>query len=178
MFNQIRTMLGDNGNLEGSSVEIDETYIDGRRRGKRGCGAEGESIIVGAAERRGRILAQKVPDVKARTLVPFVERTVVPKSMVYPDDLPSYDAFRRMGYTHKRVPHALKVYVIGDIHTNSMEDFWSLVKRGISGVYHAVSDKYVQNYVNEYSFRYNRRKNGGAMFEAFPPRIVASGQDG
>lgn len=178
MFNQIRSMLGDNGDLEGSSVEVDETYIGGRRRGKRGRGAEGKSIVVGAAERKGRVLTQKVPDVKARTLVSLIERTVAPKSVVYTDDLPSYDTLGRRGYTHKRVPHALKVYVIGDIHTNSIEGFWSLVKRGINGVYHAVGDKYLQSYINEYSFRYNRRKNGGAMFEAFLSRMVASGQDG
>ena len=106
MFNQIRTILGDNDNLEGSSVDVDETYIDGRRRGKRGR----------AAERKGRVLAQKVPDVKAKTLVPFVEMTVAPKSVVYTDALPSYDILDHKGYTHKRVPHALKVYVIGDIH--------------------------------------------------------------
>lgn len=178
MFNQIRTMLGDNGDLEGSSVEVDETYIGGKRRGKRGRGAEGKSIVIGAVERKGRVLAQKVPDVKARTLVPFVERTVTPNSVVYTDDLPSYDTLAHKGYIHRRVPHALKVYVIGDIHTNSIEGFWSLVKRGINGVYHSVSDKYLQDYVNEYSFRYNRRENSGAMFGAFLSRMVGAGQDG
>jgi len=178
VFNQVRSMLGDNGDLEGSSVEIDETYIGGKRHGKRGRGAEGKAIVVGAAERKGRVLTEKVPDVKARTLVPFVEKSVVPNSVVYTDDLPSYDSLGRRGFDHKRIPHSAKVYVIGDIHTNTIEGFWSLVKRGINGVYHAVSDKYLQDYINEYSFRYNRRENGGAMFEAFLCRMVASGQDG
>ena len=92
--------------------------------------------------------------------------------MVYTDDLPSYDSLGRRGFNHKRIPHSAKVYVIGDIHTNTVEGFWSLVKRGIGGVYHAVGEKYLQDYVSEYSFRYNRRENS----EAFVGRLVTSGQ--
>ncbi len=177
MFKQIRLMLGDNGDLEGSSVEVDETYIGGKRRGKRGRGAEGKSIVIGAVERKGRVRAEKVPDVKARTLVPFIEKNIALNSVIYTDDLPSYNKLGQKGYDHKSVPHSQKIYVIGDIHTNSIEGFWSLVKRGINGVYHSVGSDYLQSYVNEYSFRYNRRNSSETMFGAFLGRLVASGQD-
>ena len=127
-------------------------------------------------ERRGIVRAEKVLDVKATTLVPFIERTIAPNSVVYTDDLPSYNRLGQMGYDHKSVPHSQKIYVIGDIHTNSIEGFWSLVKRGINGVYHSVGSDYLQSYVNEYSFRYNRRNSSETMFEAFLGRVVASGQ--
>ncbi len=66
-----------------------------------------------------------------------------------------------MGYEHKRIHHSSRVYVVGDIHTNSVEGFWSLIKRGIGGVYHSVSQKYLQSYLDEYSYRYNRRGTYG-----------------
>lgn len=78
-----------------------------------------------------------------------------------------------MGYRHGRVNHAAHVYVSGDAHTNTIEGFWSLTKNGIRGVYHNISHKYLQMYLNEYAFRLNRRKSLGKrnMFEAFVSRI-------
>ncbi len=67
-----------------------------------------------------------------------------------------------------------KVYVMGDIHTNTVDGFWSLVKRGISGVNHAVSEKYLPNYLNEYVFRYNRREDESPMFESFLSQLLVS----
>ena len=99
---------------------------------------------------------------------------MLPRSIIYADELPSYNKLSKEGYDHRRVHHAAKIYVSGDAHTNSVEGFWSLIKRGINGAYHAVSDKYLQDYLNEYSFRYNRRNNGAAMFGAFLARLVAS----
>jgi len=75
-----------------------------------------------------------------------------------------YDKLHKQGYHHKRVHHASKVWVMGDAHTNTIEGFWSVLKRGINGVYHAVSQKYLQSYINEYSFRYNHRKDEQPMF--------------
>ena len=71
-----------------------------------------------------------------------------------------------LGYEHRRIHHASKVYVVGDIHTNTVEGFWSLLKRGIGGVYHAVSQKYWQTYLDEYSYRYNRRDHGNLIFKS------------
>jgi transposase-like protein len=174
IFKQIRSMLSDNIVLEGSSVEADETYIGGRRRGKRGRGAEGKTIVFGLAQRKGKVIAKVVPNVQANTLLPVIKEKVLESSIVYTDELPSYDRLPKLGYQHKRIHHASKVYVMGDIHTNTVDGFWSLVKRGISGVNHAVSAKYLQNYLNEYAFRYNRREQEEPMFEAFLSQLVVS----
>lgn len=170
MFKQIRTLLEEGGSLYGE-VEVDESYYGGRRRGKRGRGAAGKTIVAGAVERGGRVIAQVVPDVKKVTLTPFVQTRIMPSSTVYTDELPSYNSLGMQGYVHKRVHHAAHIYVDGDASTNTIEGFWSLTKRGIGGVFHAVSAKYLQTYLNEYSFRYNHRKDGQAMFETVLARI-------
>ena len=73
---------------------------------------------------------------------------------------------------HRRINHSSKVYVMGDVHTNTIEGFWSLVKRGIGGVYHSVSQKYLQTYLDEYSFRYNRRDQGNLIFTSLLKRVA------
>ena len=75
------------------------------------------------------------------------------------------------GYAHKRIRHSQKVYVSGDIHTNTIEGFWSTVKRGIGGVYHNVIAKYLQTYLDEYCFRYHRRDRGNLLFRAILERV-------
>ncbi len=85
-------------------------------------------------------------------------------AILYTDTFPSYDHMTRIGYKHLRIEHQAKEYVRGNIHTNNIEGFWSLLKRGITGVYHAVSEKYLQHYINEYVFRYNHRKDDKPMF--------------
>ncbi len=92
-------------------------------------------------------------------MLPIVAEKVLPSSIIFTDDYPIYEAsaVKRMGYEHQRINHSARVYVMGDIHTNTIEGFWSLLKRGIGGVYHSVSAKYLQTYCDEYSYRYNRR---------------------
>jgi transposase-like protein len=172
MFKQIRSMLNEDVmNLLGE-VEVDESYYGGRRRGKRGRGAAGKTIIMGVVERQGKVATQVVSNVQANTLLPIVKEKVLPDSLVYTDELPSYNQLSQMGYDHKRVHHGAKVYVMGNAHTNTIESFWSLTKRGIDGVHHAVSGKYLQDYINAYSFRWNYRDDGTPMFVQFLHRIV------
>ncbi len=171
MFHQIRSLLGEDIKALEGEVEVDETYIGGKKKGKRGRGAEGKSKVVGAVQRNGKVVTQVVPDVKRRTLAPFMAEKVSPDATLYTDEFPTYDAMKGLGYRHKRINHSSKVYVNGDIHTNSIEGFWSLVKRGISGVYHSVSPQYLQLYLNEYAFRYNHRKSEQSMFKIFLNRI-------
>ena len=98
---------------------------------------------------------------------------VLPGSTVYTDELPAYKALGRTGYyEHKRVHHAARIYVRGNAHVNTVEGFWSLLKNGIRGVYHSVSAKYLQSYVNEYVFRYNHRFDGQPMFFAFLAQVA------
>lgn len=171
IFNKIRSLLSEDGVKLSGHVEMDETYIGGRRSGKRGRGAEGKAPVAGIVERKGRIIARKVINCKAKTLMPLLRDSVARKSAVYTDELGSYNRVARYGYEHFRIPHAAKVYVIGDTHTNTVDGFWSLLKRGIKGVYHAVSHKHLQSYIDEYAFRYNHRNDEKPMFKTFLSRV-------
>jgi transposase len=97
----------------------------------------------------------------------------MPQSTVYTDDYPIYDklSLHANCYQHYRIQHNQKIYVMGDVHTQTIEGFWSLVKRGIGGVYHSVSRKYLQTYLDEYSFRYNRRDQGNLIFTSILERV-------
>jgi transposase len=185
MFKQIRSMLSEDGGepLSGK-VEVDETYIGGkaknmhkdvRERKIQGRGAVGKVPVVGAVQRGGRVVAKTAEHVSAETLLPFVKEHVMPESTIFTDEHAGYGDVAQSGYAHKRVHHSAKVYVIGDAHTNTMEGFWSLVKRGIGGVYHNVSAKYLQTYFDEYSFRYNRRHDVQPMFVSFLTQVQKSG---
>jgi transposase-like protein len=170
MFKQIRTLMSEDVKLEGSSVEMDETYMGGKRKYGTGRPMAGDKVktpVVGMVERKGRVVALVAPDVKSSTLLGMVHERILPASTIYTDELHGYDGIAWMknkGYQHRRIKHSAKVYVVGDIHTNTIEGFWSLVKRGIGGVYHAVSKKYLQSYLDEYSYRYNNRLVSEPMF--------------
>jgi transposase-like protein len=171
MFKQIRSLMGEDTHHLTGEVEVDETYVGGAQQGKRGRGAEGKSIVIGAVQRQGKVIAKVVEDVKAHTIVPFTVNKVDRDATLYTDTFPSYDHIARFGIKHLRINHHDKEYVRGNVHTNNIEGFWSLVKRGIGGVYHAVSPKYLQSYVNEYSFRYNHRNDETPMFQVMLNRI-------
>lgn len=171
MFKQIRTLLYGEFDMFSGEVEADETYVGGKGKGTRGRGAEKKTIVAGVVERKGSVRAEVVSDVKSKTLIPMIESTVEPASTVYTDDMPSYHKLSRVGYNHKVIKHMAKIYIDGDVHTGTIDGFWSLLKRGIDGVYHSVSPKYLQQYVNEYSFRYNHRKDTNPMFKLFLKQI-------
>ncbi len=159
-------------------VEADETYVGGRRRGDpRGRPGPNshKATVFGVVQRGGRIMAFTVPNVKQATLLPHLQKRVLPRETVYTDELKSYNGLTKAGYFHDRVNHSQAVYVSGDAHTNTIEGFWSLTKRGIGGVYHAVSTKHLQGYLNEYAWRYSHRHDGRSMFETLLLR--ARGRD-
>jgi transposase-like protein len=95
----------------------------------------------------------------------MIRAHILPESTIYTDEAPGYDRVtslrsddgKPLGYQHRQIHHASKVYVVGDVHTNNIEGFWSLIKRGIGETHHAVSQKFLQSYLDEYVFRYNRR---------------------
>ena len=163
MFKQIRSLLSDpDARLEGPTVEIDETGIGGVTKRKNAVPKE-KITVLGMVEHKGRVIAVVVPDRKRMTLWPVIKQYVMPRHAVFTDDYASYDGLD-MEYNHRRVNHSQGVYVMGDAHTQTIEGFWSLVKRGIGGVYHSVSAKYLQSYLDEYSFRYNHRACGNLIF--------------
>ncbi|MBZ5579089.1 MAG: IS1595 family transposase [Acidobacteriia bacterium] len=173
MFRQIRSLMGEELSLEGSTVEVDETYYGGVQ--KYGAGRrprDNKTIVMGLAERKGRIVARTIPDTTAKTLKGKIHEYVLPGSTIYTDEAPSYNTVgEKRRYTHRRIKHAARVYVMGDVHTNTVEGFWSLIKRGIGGVYHSVSAKFLQEYLNEYAFRYNRRNVPAPMFKQILEKV-------
>jgi transposase len=186
MFKQIRSLMSEDGlQLEGSSVEMDETYFGGRVHvGKRGARMKNKTRIAGIVERKGKIVAKTATETGNHQLLRLAAEHILPNSTVYTDEYKAYDYLeglekdgKHLGYKHRRIHHASKVYVMGDIHTNTVEGFWSLIKRGIGGVYHAVSQKYLQTYLNEYSYRYNRRDQGNLIFKSILGEVSKRAED-
>jgi len=165
--NLIRRMLDEDHDPFSGEVELDETYVGGRAHGKRGRGAEKKTPVFGEAQRKGKLKVIAVPDTKSKTVLPIVNKTVEKGTQVYTDEYSVYDRLTSMGYYHSRVLHSHNIYVIGNVHTNTVEGFWSLCKNGVRGVYHSVSPKYLQAYLNEYAFRYNHRNDERPMFDSF-----------
>jgi transposase len=175
MFRQIRTLLSDGDlQLEGPTVEVDETYVGGVRKygvGRAMRGDKKKTAVVGIVQRRGIAIAKVVNRVTAKKLVGLIRKHVTPGSTVYTDEFPSYNTVGKgKRYLHRRINHSQRRYVVGDIQTNSVEGLWSLIKRGIGGVYHSVSQKYLQTYLDEYCFRYNRRQMGNQQFRSILER--------
>ncbi len=175
MAHLIRTklMAQDAGPLSGDTpIEIDEAYIGGRRKGmavgRPDPNNTNKTPVLGIVQRRGRVVAVPVRSVKSATLLPHIIERVLPASTVYSDEFRGYDALSTSprGYVHQRIKHAERVYVSGDVHTNTIEGFWSLVKRGLDGVYHSVSRKHLLGYLNEYVWRYNMRLEPRTRFQA------------
>ena len=181
MFKQIRTLMQESVSLEGSSVEMDETYVGGRPRlgekRTRGRGDKSKTCVVGAVERGGKVVAMVADDASKKTLHGIAKQYVLPDSIIYTDDWSGYNGLEGVnGYQHRRINHSAGVYVAGITHTQTIEGFWSLVKRGIGGVYHSVSKKYLQTYLDEYSFRYNRRNEGRPMFTSLLEQVAAKAE--
>jgi transposase len=177
MFNLIRNDLmsqDDEGPLSGE-VEADETWHGGKLResDRRKARAEGRAdkgqyvkpraTVFAIVERGGRVVAMHLPSRYGHTLRANLRERVEPGSVVYTDDYPGYDGINRV-YTHRTINHTARIYAEGGTHTQTIEGFFSLFKNGVRGVYHSVSPKYLQGYLNEYTWRYNRRDNGRAMF--------------
>jgi len=155
------------------TVEVDETYVGGKKPGRRGRGAEGKTVVMGMVERGGRAVAKVVPDVKAGTLLPKIQDRIGKEAIVYTDDLQSYHSVATLGYIHRVVAHSQGQYVLAkDILTNSVEGFWSQLKRSIDGTFHHVAPEYLQGYVNEYAFRYSHRHDAQPMFWTMLDQVV------
>jgi transposase len=164
MAKQIRLLLQHSRGPLSNTVELDETYYGGRTHGKTGRGASGKTPIFGMVERKGDVIAKVVPNAKASSLIPLVEENVKEGSMLMTDEYHAYKRLEWMGYGHKTVHHSAKQYVKKDIYTNTIEGFWSQLKRSIHGTYHSVSPKYLQSYVNEFAWRYNHRYDASPLF--------------
>jgi transposase len=187
MFNLIRNQLmeQDNDPLSGE-VEVDETFLKGRmrnaeRRKRAEDGVhpknphrEGTAVVYGAVERSGRVRATTIPNSRARTLLGQTVEYVLPGSVIYTDQWKPYVRLGRIGYDHRRINHRARIYVDGDVHTQTIDGFFGMVKNAISGVHHGVSHKWLQGYLNEYAWRYNHRDDREAMFRLLLARSATT----
>ena len=187
MAMRIREGMKDDGRLLQGIVEMDETYIGGRPRkgnkrdndpeggnkSKRGRGTD-KQPVVGMVERDGSVKAEKVSkdDLKSKDLNELIRKNVNPQeSVLVTDEYKGYNKVSKI-LKHYRINHSFE-YANGEIHTNTIESFWAIVKRGIVGQFHKVSVKYLDNYLNEFTYRYNRRKEcADTVFECMLSNMI------
>ena len=149
-----------NAELLKGIVEVDETYIGGKVRG-RGKGYKGnKAVIIGAVEREGEIRLRVIRSPSKYELHKFIHETTEPScEAIYTDAFPAYKGIEDADTRHETVNHEADEWVNGDVHTNSVENVWSLLKRSVVGTYHKISVKHLDAYLDELEFRFNNRKN-------------------
>ncbi len=181
MLHRIRLAMQEGSFQKLSGVcESDETFVGGKSKNMHkaqraqkitGRGAVGKAVVHGVLARGGKVIAEVVKNQKRRSLQPKIRAAVEPGSTVYTDALKSYEGLEDM-YAHEMIDHA-KEYVRGDCHTNSMENFWALLKRCINGTYISVMPWQLSKYVDEQVFRFNeRKKTDGERFDEVMSRTV------
>ncbi len=176
MFNKIRNhLMGDDGEPLSGAVEVDETLIGGkirnkdrRKRDKLGWSPkrwddEHKTKVFAAVERDGRVRARVIPNSSGPTLRDAVREHVVPGSILYTDEWGGYRTLDDE-YEHRTIRHRDRIYVDGLTHTQTVEGFFGSAKNAIRGVYHGVSVRHLQGYLNEYAWRYNNRGDRNNMF--------------
>ncbi len=161
---RIREMLKDTApELLSGIVEVDETFVGGKEANKHkskklgGQWAKGKTMVFGAIAREGNVVTQIIPDTTKETLINAVRDNVEEGSIMVSDENAGYTGLKHT-YKHARVNHSKGEYVRGAAHTNTLEGFWSLLKRQITGIHHSVSPKHLDRYCNEATYRYNRKQ--------------------
>lgn len=167
MLSRIRLGLqSEDGGMLGGEIEVDETFIGGKARNMhknkraekiQGRGAEGKEIVFGMVERGGRVVLNHVEKRGKKELQSVIRESVTAGSAIFSDELLSYEGLES-NYQHQVINHAVE-YVTGTVHTNTMENFWSLLKRGLHGTYISVEPFHLFRYLDEQAFRYNNRKD-------------------
>ena len=169
---QIRKIMKDNAFTLFGEIEADETAVGGKRPGKPGRGAAGKTIVFGALQRKGKLNAAVVPDVKAVTLLPHFRDNIAKGSRVMTDELRSYQKIARvLDLNHDTVQHGAKQFAKGTTHTNTIEGFWSQLKRSLDGTHHVISPKMLHAYVSEFAWRYNHRLAEQHLFDLLLSRV-------
>ena len=141
-------------------VEVDETLVGGKRRRVGRGNRTGKTWVAGAIQRGGNVRLERIPNIRKHTLHAFINRTVKDETeAIYTDELKSYLGIADDDTRHETVNHSEEQWVIGDVHTNSIEGVWSLFKRSIMGAFHKMSAKHMDRYLEELEWRFNNRNN-------------------
>ena len=167
ILHKIRSVFSQNdSNALTGTVECDEMYLggaeDNKHKNKKTKGTQGRSTktkkpIFGMIQRSGKLVAMAVKDTKAETLMPIIKQFVAENTVVYTDELKSYNRLSKENYSHGVVHHNENEFVVDDIYTNTIEGFWSHFKKMVFGTYHFVSKKHLQRYIDEEVYRWNTR---------------------
>jgi transposase-like protein len=178
MGHKIRQLMQNDGGMMSGIVEADETFIGGlsknMHKGKRkvrGTGGIGKTPVIGVLERGGNVQAKVVGDITSQTLLSNIADNVEKGTTVCTDEWCGYNPLTKAGLKHQRVSHGAREYVRNNVHTNSIEGFWSQLKRSINGTFHHVSKQHLQSYVNEFVYRYNLRQAENPIFFDLSGRV-------
>ena len=174
IFKQVRLMMTDDESLLNDDVEVDEAYIHPNPQRRSTAKPYNSQVLFGMVERGGKARIKHVKSPGVRILVPEIQKNIEQTATIYSDEHGSYKLLKRRGYQHETVNHGRQQYVVGRVHTQNVENFWSQFKRGIYGVYRHCDKQYLQDYANEYAFRYSNRKSDTPMFELVLGKLLNS----
>lgn len=174
IFKQVRLMMGDDNELLNNDVEVDEAYMHPNPQRRSTAKPHNSQVIFGMVERGGRARIKHVKSSGVRILIPEIQKNIGQAATIYSDEHGAYRMLGRRGYQHETINHSLKKFVVGRVHTQNVENFWSQFKRGMYGVYRHCDPAYLQHYANEYAFRYSNRKNDIPMFNLVLKRLLSS----
>jgi transposase-like protein len=166
LCHRIREATKETGLLTGV-VEADETYLTPKkpRKGRPYVKKEKRDVVLGMMERGGKLRMVPIQDAKIEIIEPMLEKHIAPDATLQTDEHPTYMIIGERKFAAHRTINHQRSYAIGDLHTNSIENAFSLLKRGVYGTFHKVSIKHLGRYCNEFSFRFNRRDSQAQMFE-------------
>jgi transposase-like protein len=158
MCQQIRLLMQQDGGMLSGTIEADETYIGGVRKKylQKRSQYDNKTAVVGIIDKNGQAKAFTTKQADASVTIPFLKSNIEPGSTIHTDESSIYNRVKR-DFTHEFVNHSKYEYAKSGVTTNTIEGFWSQLKNSIRGTYHAVSQKYLQAYVNEFVWRYNHR---------------------
>ena len=174
VLHRIREMLKEKAPKmldSGKTVEADESYLGGKEKNKHyakrrslvnnnlrndGTPYKPKNTVLGVIERNGNVVLKYVPNATQENMREFIESHVPEGAKIYTDEYRGYSSLHQK-YDHDTINHGISLYVAGDVHTNSIENFWSILKRGIYGIYHQVSEKHLSRYLDEFAGRFNTK---------------------